>query len=62
MGSEPQVFERTDGALCANLRSDIGLNRIVACSQDGGQTWEHWRYDEHLTDAGTQASIMRFLK
>jgi sialidase-1 len=59
-GSEPQVFERVDGELCANLRNERGASRIVACSQDGGQTWEQWRYDQNLPDAGTQASIMRF--
>ena len=60
MGSEPQVFERVDGALCANLRSERGGSRIVACSQDGGETWGKWQYNENLPDAGTQASIMRF--
>jgi sialidase-1 len=59
-GSEPQVFERMDGALCANLRFERGKNRIVACSQNGGETWEQWYFDKNLPDAGTQASIMRF--
>jgi len=59
-GSEPQVFERVDGALCANLRNERGESRIVACSQDGGETWEQWDFNENLSDAGTQASIMRF--
>ena len=60
MGSEPQVFERADGALCANLRHERGESRIVACSQDEGETWEQPRINENLPDAGTQASIMRF--
>jgi sialidase-1 len=59
-GGEPQVFERADGALCANLRNERGANRIVACSEDGGETWGPWSYDEGLPDAGTQASILRF--
>lgn len=60
MGSEPQVFERVDGALCANLRNERGESRIEACSPDGGETWELPRLNENLPDAGTQASIMRF--
>lgn len=59
-GGEPQVFERTDGALCANLRNTLGANRIVACSQDGGITWGPWSLDDELPDAGTQASILRY--
>ena len=65
-GSEPQVFERIDGGLnrifrlCANLRSSQGGNRIVACSEDGGETWNQWSYNKELPDAGTQASILRF--
>lgn len=60
MGGEPQVYERVDGALCANLRSERGGNRIMACSNDGGETWGQWSYNEALPDAGTQASILRF--
>jgi len=59
-GGEPQVFERVDGALCANLRNARGSNRIVACSPDGGRTWETPVLDEELPDAGTQASILRY--
>lgn len=57
---EPQVFERADGALCANMRSERGSYRVVSCSHDGGETWEPWRYNTDLPDAGTQGSIMRF--
>jgi hypothetical protein len=59
-GGEPQVFEQVDGSLCANLRSQRGGFRIVACSEDGGETWGSWAYDEDLPAAGTQASILRF--
>ncbi len=59
-GIEPQVLERADGALCANLRNRRGDYRIVACSTDGGETWGPWSLDENLPDAGTQASILRF--
>lgn len=59
-GGEPQVFERADGALCANLRNRRGDFRIVACSMDAGETWSPWSLDENLRDAGTQASIFRF--
>jgi len=57
---EPQVFERTDGALCANMRSGLDKFRIVSCSQDGGSAWEPWQYNTNLPDADTQGSIMRF--
>ena len=50
---EPQVFERVDGALCANVRSELGSYRIVACSTDGGATWDPWSYNEDLPAAGT---------
>jgi sialidase-1 len=59
-GGEPQVFERVDGTLCANLRSTRGGYRIQACSNDGGETWKAWSYNEDLPAAGTQASILRF--
>lgn len=59
-GSEPQIIERTDGAVCANLRNERAAYRIVACSLDGGNTWQQWSYATNLPDAGTQASIMRY--
>jgi sialidase-1 len=59
-GGEPQIFERVDGTLCANLRSTRGDHRIQACSKDGGETWEPWSYNEDLPAAGTQASILRY--
>jgi sialidase-1 len=59
-GGEPQIFERVDGTICANLRSTRGGKRIQACSRDGGETWENWNYNQDLPAAGTQASIMRF--
>lgn len=59
-GEEPQVFERADGAVCANLRNTRGGHRIVACSPDGGGSWGPWEYDTGLPDAGTQASILRY--
>jgi len=59
-GGEPQVFESVDGRLCANLRSTRGGYRIQACSNDGGETWEPWSYNEDLPAAGTQASILRY--
>lgn len=59
-GEEAQVFERADGALCANLRNQRGSYRTVACSSDGGQTWGPATLDDELPDAGTQASILRY--
>ena len=59
-GEEPQVFQRIDGAVCANIRSPRGEPRTVTCSTDQGQTWPPAGPDPHLLSAGTQASIMRY--
>jgi sialidase-1 len=56
---EPQMFERADGAVVANLRAGLGKNRIVATSSDGGESWAAWRYDPGLPDSDTQGSILR---
>lgn len=59
-GEEPQVFQKVDGSVCANLRSPRGTPRTVTCSTDGGVTWAPEGPDPHLTSAGTQASVMRY--
>lgn len=56
---EPQMFERTDGTVVANLRAGLGKNRIVATSTDGGASWAPWQYAPGLPDSDTQGSIMR---
>ena len=58
-GEEPQMFERADGSVVANLRAGLGKNRIVASSSDGGETWGAWKYAADLPDSDTQASILR---
>ncbi|MFN8159270.1 MAG: sialidase family protein [Candidatus Nanopelagicales bacterium] len=59
-GEEPQVFQKVDGSVCANIRSPRGTPRTVTCSDDGGETWAPEGPDPHLTSAGTQASVMRW--
>jgi sialidase-1 len=59
-GGEPQIFERADGTLYATLRSTRGGYRIQACSSDEGESWQPWSYNDNLSAAGTQASILRF--
>jgi sialidase-1 len=59
-GEEPQVFESANGSLVINCRVGRGESRLMAVSNDGGQTWESFYYEEELPDAGTQASIFRF--
>jgi sialidase-1 len=58
-GEEPLVWAAVDGTVCANLRNGAGQPRIVTCSTDEGVTWQLWRLDPNLVDAGTQAAIMR---
>jgi sialidase-1 len=58
-GEEPQMFERADGTVSANLRAGLGKNRIVATSSDGGESWAPWQYAAGLPDSDTQGSILR---
>ncbi|MBN2157551.1 MAG: exo-alpha-sialidase [Candidatus Lokiarchaeota archaeon] len=59
-GSEPQAFESVNSSLVFNCRSRLGSYRIMAWSNDGGETWEEWYYEEDLPASSTQGSIMRF--
>ena len=59
-GGEPQVIESSNGSLVINCRSGRGENRIMAWSDNGGNTWDAWYYEEDLPAAGTQGSIHRF--
>ena len=57
-GEEPQVWVKSDGTLCANLRNGAGEPRLVTCSSDQGESWLPISDDPNLQDAGTQASII----
>ncbi|MFX1574236.1 MAG: exo-alpha-sialidase [Promethearchaeota archaeon] len=59
-GEEPQVFESVNGSLVINCRAARGGHRIMAWSNNGGEDWEPYYYEEDLPEAGTQASIFRF--
>ncbi|MFW9877643.1 MAG: exo-alpha-sialidase [Candidatus Thorarchaeota archaeon] len=59
-GEEPQVFESANGSLVINCRAERGGYRIMAWSNNGGQDWEPYYYEEDLPAAGTQGSIFRF--
>jgi len=59
-GEEPQVFESVNGSLVINCRVARGGNRLMAWSYDGGEEWEPYYYEDDLSEAGTQASIVHF--
>ena len=59
-GEEPQVFESVNGSLVINCRVERGGYRLMAWSDNGGQTWDPYYYEKDLPEAGTQASIFRF--
>ncbi len=57
--NESQLYERADGTVVANLRSEHGLyRRALARSLDGGATWGNFEHDARLTDAVCQASVL----
>jgi sialidase-1 len=58
---ESQVVELADGSLLLNIRSYRGNNRrLVARSQDGGETWSEPVEDDALIEPVCQASIVRY--
>jgi sialidase-1 len=58
--NECQVAERSDGALLLSMRNDRGTNRrLVAVSEDGGQTFSRPEEDRALIDPVCQASLLR---
>ena len=59
-GEEPQVFESVNGSLVINCRVGRGGYRLMAWSNNGGEDWDPYYYEEDLPEAGTQASIIRF--
>ncbi|MBI1833006.1 MAG: exo-alpha-sialidase [Planctomycetes bacterium] len=57
---ESQVFERSDGSLLLNIRSQHGKNRrAFATSTDAGLTWSAPTHDDALIEPVCQASILR---
>lgn len=60
--TETQVVELVNGSLMLNIRH--GLHRVIALSQDGGQTWGKPWNDETLIEPGNwegcQASLIRY--
>ncbi|MCL4850903.1 MAG: glycoside hydrolase [Bryobacteraceae bacterium] len=63
---ESAVFERRDGSLMLNTRSDHDQNghakkrRGIAISTDRGESWSPLRWDETLIEPVRQGSILRF--
>jgi len=57
--AEPQVVELADGRVMMNARTKLTV-RLVALSEDGGQTFGQMVRDETLIDPGCQASILRY--
>lgn len=60
---ENKVAELSDGRLLLNSRttnaSPGGGHRLVAISEDGGETWGETSFDEELLDSGNNAQLIR---
>lgn len=65
---ECQVVELHDGRLMINMRNywsreggqkELGGKRSVAISNDGGETWEDFQFDETLIEPVCQASFLK---
>ncbi len=57
---ESQVVELTDGTLMLNVRGNMGKGcRGVALSNNEGQTWSRFYWDQALNECPCQASIIR---
>lgn len=60
---ENKVAELSDGRLLLNSRttnaSPGGGHRLVAISEDAGETWGETSYDEELIDSGNNAQLIR---
>lgn len=57
--NEGTVFERADGSLYLNMRSQRAGFRAIAESRDGGATWSPPFLDKHLICPTCQASVLR---
>lgn len=67
--NECQVIERRDGSLLLNMRNhmgrdggrkDLGGQRAIATSVDGGATWSERVYDPALIEPVCQGSLFRY--
>ncbi len=65
--NECQVVERADGSLLVNMRNHLGRRggqpgragrRLVATSEDGGESWSEIHTDEKLIEPACQASMI----
>lgn len=58
--NECAVVELSDGAVYINCRNYVGdKRRAVAWSQDGGETFSHFRWEDVLVEPICQASLVR---
>src|SRR5699024_5822915 len=57
---ECTVAELPGGRLMLNMRSSHSLVRMVAFSEDGGESWSEPKADYELTDPKSQASLLSF--
>jgi sialidase-1 len=59
-GNEATAAEISNGGLIFNARNQKGdvRARIVAKSNDGGQTWQHVSFDKNLPDPVNEGSIL----
>jgi sialidase-1 len=59
--NEAQVVELADGRLMMNMRTPRGYDmRMVATSEDGGETWSEARDEPTLIEPACQASFIRW--
>ena len=55
---EAAVVQLEDRSLLLNMRNNQGAHRrAIATSHDGGDAWEHFRFDDALVDPTCQASM-----
>ncbi len=59
-GNECTVAETSDGRLVLNMRNP-GTFRMLACSEDGGQTWSKSEENRDLIDPVCQGSMLNAL-
>lgn len=60
VGDEVQMAELPDGRLILNSRGLFGVRRLVAHSEDGGETWSALKADDELPEPRCMASLIRY--